>query len=74
MERPVPFDFPPERPVFPHKWKRPWFKISQASPAHARLGLGTVLKTLWDVSFFFKEHMASEIDRVLTSVLVSLAD
>ena len=21
VERPVPFDFPPERPVFPHKWK-----------------------------------------------------
>ena len=48
-------------------------KISQASPAHARLGLGTVLKTLWDV-VFFEEHMASEINRVLTSVLASLAD
>ena len=23
VERPVPFDFPPERPVFPNKWKAP---------------------------------------------------
>ena len=35
-------------------------KISQASPAHARLGLGTVLKTLWDVSFFFSRRAHGE--------------
>ena len=51
-------------------------KISQASPAHARLGLGTVLHGIMGCVVFFclEEHMASEIDRVLTSVSAGLAD
>ena len=29
VERPVPFDFPPERPVFPNKWKAPLIYLKE---------------------------------------------